>query len=178
MVGLRLGAAPLVVLVAILSVATPASAQTVSEPALKAAFLVNFAKFTQWPQGGLARGAPIVFCASDDAVADALDAVAAVQMIEQRPLVVRRTAPDAAWTDCTVAYVHGLDKRRLRTWLAGLPAGVLTVSDIDDFATQGGIIQLFAVDGRMRFAINVDESDRRGIRLSAKLLQLAHIVRD
>lgn len=155
----------------------PAAAQAVTEPALKAAFLVNFVKFTQWPIEQLPPGAPVVLCVSDAAVAEALGTVAA-QEVDGRRLVVRPIAPDAAWTGCTVAYVHGLDRRRTQAWLAAMPPGVLTVSDLDDFAAHGGIIQLIAVDGRMRFAVNVSEADRRRVRLSAKLLQLARIVRD
>jgi hypothetical protein len=170
--------AGLAVLVCSLTPAIPSAAQTVAEPALKAAFLVNFVRFTQWSTTAIAPGAPVVLCVSDGAVAEALEGIAAEQVVDGRPLVVRRTALDASWTGCALAYVHRLDKRGARHWLTGVPAGVLTVSDADNFATEGGIIQLFAVDGRMRFAINVDEADRRGIRLSAKLLQLARIVRD
>lgn len=168
----------LAALAATLGAARPAVAQSVAEPALKAAFLVNFVRFTQWSAGTIAPGAPVVLCVSDSAVADALEGIAAAQLVDGRPLVVRRTAPEMPWAGCAVAYVHGLDKRRSRRWLAGVPTGILTVSDADDFAIEGGIIQLFAVDGRMRFAVNVDEADRRGIKLSAKLLRLARIVRD
>lgn len=175
---MRCGAGCLAALLTLAALASPAAAQTVAEPALKAAFLVNFVRFTQWSAGALPPGAPVVLCVSDVAVAAELESIATEQVIDGRPLIVRRTPLDAAWSSCAVAYVHGLDRRRSRSWLEGMPAGILTVSDADNFATEGGIIQLFAVDGRMRFAINVEEADRRGIRLSAKLLQLARIVRD
>src|SRR6185437_9701748 len=38
------------------------SAQNASAPALKAAFLVNFAKFAEWPAGTLAPDGAISFC--------------------------------------------------------------------------------------------------------------------
>jgi len=53
----------------------PASAQDVTEAALKAAFIYNFAQFTEWPVDALpaARERPFVLCVvGDDAVGDAL----------------------------------------------------------------------------------------------------------
>ena len=57
---------------------TPArpAAQTAPEPALKAAFLLNFARFTEWPPDALPAGGPIVFCSTDAEVAAALQAAA------------------------------------------------------------------------------------------------------
>ena len=39
-----------------------ASAQSATAPALKAAFLYNFAKFTEWSADALAPGEPLVLC--------------------------------------------------------------------------------------------------------------------
>ena len=50
-----------------------AVAQDVTEPALKAAFIYNFAKFTEWP-GDSAGREPFVICVlGDAAVGDALE---------------------------------------------------------------------------------------------------------
>ena len=50
-----------------------ASAQDVTEPALKAAYIYNFAKFTEWPADVIAPGAPFVFCVVGDvAIGEAL----------------------------------------------------------------------------------------------------------
>jgi len=57
-------------------------------------------------------------------------------------------------------------------------SAVLTVSDAPGFATHGGMVG-FATDGtRVRFEVNRNVAERSGLKLSAKLLSLAHLVPD
>ena len=44
------------------SAVTALTAQNVTEPSLKAAFLYSFAKFAEWPAGLLAADGSLVFC--------------------------------------------------------------------------------------------------------------------
>ena len=51
-----------------------AAAQDVTEPALKAAFIFNFAKFTEWPAEVMTTGEPLVLCVlGDAAIGEALE---------------------------------------------------------------------------------------------------------
>jgi hypothetical protein len=52
---------------------------------------------------------------------------------------------------------------------------VLTVADFEGFLEEGGMIQLFSENNRVRFAINVDAAVRAKLKLSSKLLSLAHV---
>src|SRR5687767_15465231 len=45
----------------------PAAAQDVTEPALKAAFVYSFAKFTEWPADVMPAGEPLLICVLGDA---------------------------------------------------------------------------------------------------------------
>jgi len=56
--------------------------------------------------------------------------------------------------------------------------GVLTISEQPGFAAAGGVIELYAVEGRLRFRINVDAAERAGLTISSRLLKLADIVHD
>lgn len=171
------------VLAALLSVlavaATDAAPQGVSEPALKAAFLLNFAKFTDWPAGARTATAPLVLCSADHEVSPALEQLAAGQVVDQRPLRAAHVSLDGPVRECALLYVGRVDDGTavaLARALGG--AGVLTVGDEQAFAAAGGMIGLFVEDGRMRFAINVNAVERGRMRLSAKLLTLARIVKD
>ena len=44
------------------------------------------------------------------------------------------------------------------------------------FARNGGIIELFTEENRLKFIINVDNARRAGLRISSRLLQLAATV--
>jgi hypothetical protein len=157
-----------------------ASAQTnsASDVEVKAAFIFNFTKFTEWP--ALPSGAAIVVCVTgDDAVAAALVQTVGRQTISGHRVEVRSAQDRARWRDCRALFIADVAARREAGGLGaitGLP--VLTVSDSSGFSQAGGIIELYVEDQRMRFAINVDAAERAGLHLSSRLLQLARIVRD
>ena len=169
--------------VAVVAVVCPAlafaQAPSMSEPAVKAGFLFNFAKFTDWPPDQLPPTAPIALCVVDPAVASALESQAGGKTIGQHPLKVTRVKIDESIKACMILYVGKLDAKKedqLITLLAGTPT--LTVGDAEDFAVRGGMIGLFVDDGRMRFAVNRDAVQRTHLRLSSQLLNYAKLVRN
>ncbi len=150
-----------------------------SESALKAAFLLNFAKFTEWPPTVRGRTSPLVLCSADREVSPLLERTVEGQTIEQHPLSASHVTLDSPLSTCALLYVGKIDRNKvveLAELLDG--AGVLTVGDEQAFAVAGGMIGLFLEDGRMRFAVNRSAAERGGVRLSAKLLTLARIVKD
>lgn len=157
-----------------------ASAQThtASDVEVKAAFIFNFTKFTEWP--ALPSGAAIVVCLTgDDAVAAALVQTVGRQTISGHKVEVRSAQDRARWRDCHVLFIADVAARREAAALGGIAGQpVLTVSDSSGFSRTGGIIEFYVEDQRMRFAINVDAVERAGLHLSSRLLQLARIVRD
>lgn len=154
-------------------------AQSVTEPALKAAFLLNFAKFTEWSEEAHPATAPLVLCSADEAVVSALERTVTGQTIEQHPLSASRVTLDAPPRTCALLHVGKVDRGKAAQLAAALKgAGVLTVGDDQAFATAGGMIGLYVEDGRMRFAINIGATEQGRVKLSAKLLSLARIVKD
>jgi hypothetical protein len=153
-------------------------AQTAAAPALKAAFLYNFAKFTAWPTEVLAAGAPLVVCSTDAAVFDQLARTTAGRSIGAHAIDVRQVSVDAAAIRaCHVAYVSEVDATRAAQLADALKsAPVLTVGDSEEFVRLGGIAGLFVESGQMRFAISVERARRAGLELSSKLLNLARII--
>ncbi len=160
------------------AIAVVSAADATLDVAVKAAFLYNFAKFTEWP--ALPSGAPLVFCAAgDDAIADALVQTVRGQAINGHAIDVRRSPDSASWPACQLLFIGEAETRRPTGRVDGIRMlPVLTVSDGKDFSRMGGIIELYIEDGRMRFAINTDAVTRSGLRLSSRLLGLARVVRD
>ncbi len=170
----------LVTLVAVLVLAnaSQAAAQTAAEPALKAAFLYNFAKFAEWP--ALPSGAPIVVCVvGDDGIAAALGETVRGQNISGHTLAVSLPQDSATWRVCHLLFIADAETRRSAGGLGAIKTlPVLTVSDGKGFSQTAGIIELYVEGDRMRFAINVDAAERSGLRLSSRLLGLAKVVRN
>ncbi len=153
--------------------------QGASAPALRAAFMYNFAKFTEWPANVIPRNQPMVFCVTDDApMAEALEQIVKGRAVGGHALAVRRVALDSGVRACHLLYASGLDAKRANELLGTVEhLPVLTVGDFERFAQMGGVASFFVEDGKMRFAINIDSAQRAGLRVSSKLLMLARIVR-
>ena len=155
------------------------TAQAVTQPALKAAFLFNFAKFVEWPAESSQAG-PLTACVLDDtAVEESLNQLVSGPPASGRPVALLKGARNRSLRLCHVLYVGDSDPARIAATLDELKAApILTVGDGDAFARNGGMIGLFIEDGRMRFAINPDAAQRAGLRLSSRLLSLAKIVKE
>jgi hypothetical protein len=152
---------------------------TTPDVVVKAAYLYNFAKFTDWQS--LDPSAPLVLCVLGDAtIARALSDTVRGQNVGGHPLTVAGLTGNAPVRTCHVLFISRTATRQAAAALDGLKSlPVLTVSDGKDFAQSTGIVELFLDDGgRMRFAINTDAVSRAGLRLSSRLLGLARIVRD
>jgi hypothetical protein len=152
----------------------------VTAPALKAAFLYNFANFAEWPASFLAPGQRLSLCVvGDSAVADALEQAIKGRTVDDHELTVEVVKADGPIRSCHLLYIGGLDKRRAGELLDSLKdTSIFTVSDLDQFAEMGGVAGLILENGRMRFAVNVSAALRAHLKISAKLLSLAQIVKD
>jgi hypothetical protein len=159
------------------SVRAAAGADVASDVAVKAAFLYNFAKFTEWP--ALPAGTSLVLCVlGDDAVGAALTDTIHGQQIDGHGLEVRRLTADASPRACHVLFAARSEVRRASSMLDDMrELPILTVSDGSGFALTSGMIELFVDGGHMRFAVNVDSVQRARLHLSSRLLGLAKIVR-
>jgi hypothetical protein len=168
------------ILAAVLSSWSPAiAAQSVSVPALKAAFLLNFVKFAEWPPDAIPSGRLFTFCvAGDKDVAAALQATISKHP-GPTPVTLMVVAADGALSSCQLLYLGGVELRQSRRAIEALNgAAVFTVSDVEGFAEMGGIAQFRLEKGQMRFVINPSAAQRVHVSLSASLLNLATLVKD
>ena len=149
-------------------------AQDVTEPALKAAFIYNFARFTTWPADAPAGDSFTICVLNDSAVADALRRAVIGKSLAERPISVAVVASTAPKRTCRVLYMAGLPVTQVATVVADLrEAPVLTISSIDGFASAGGMTQFFFEHGQLRFRIHLESAKRAGLQISSRLLIMA-----
>jgi hypothetical protein len=172
------------VLFAIMSCTVPrAQAQTDADRTLehrvKAAFLFRFTDFVTWPEGALARpDAPLVIVVvGRDAVADELRAIVAGRTVESHPIEVRRGSDADSLRGAHMIFFADMDRTRLRELIRNAPRSAVIVTETEGALTQGSIINFVVVDGRVRFEISVEAAEKRSLRLSSRLLAVAHAVR-
>jgi hypothetical protein len=165
-------------ILAVAAVPSVCSAQAVAGSALKAAFTLNFIKFTEWP--GLEPALPIRVCVwKDESVAAAMTLAMSGQTVGGHAIDVIRISPDGAVRGCHLLFITERDPRERRTIIDHASEfAVLTVGDADQSAKHGAIIEFFLEGAHLKFAINIDELARSGLRISSRLMALAKIVRN
>lgn len=141
---------------------------------VEAAYLFNFGKFITWPRRAATSG-PFVICVlGDDAVGPALDKIVVGEHIDSRLVEGKRISRVQEAAGCTILYISITEASRISRILAALnDAPVLTVSDIPDFLTQGGMIQFVLREGRVRFEVNLTPAEHEGLVMSSELLKVA-----
>ena len=137
----------------VLPVAT-AQAQSVSEAAVKAGFVYNFIKFTQWPVQR--EGMPIRLCAVSAQPLDGQLSLLQGRSVGSRVIDVRLATPAADWRQCDVLFLGEEDADRLYLLPSRLgQAPVLTLGDLPGFVDAGGMIGLRVEASRVRFDVNL-----------------------
>ena len=156
-------------------------AQEKQEYDLKAGFLLNFARFVEWPAEAFSSPRdPLAICLyAEDPFGGALNRAVAGKTVGERSVVVRKIAGGAGAGKCHLIFVPASQDRNTRKVSAGAAGQpVLLVGEADGFAERGGSVN-FIVDGeRLRFEINPTAAGGQGLKFSSKLLQLAVIVCD
>jgi len=153
--------------------------QPFDEYEVKAAFLFNFAKFVAWPEGVVpAAPAPIVIgILGEDPFGAMLEDVTSSERVNGREILVRRLGPADDPRSCPILFISESEHRRLPEIFARLKgANVLTVGDVEGFTGAGGVIRLTREDSRVGLEISLAAAERAGLRISSRLLSLAHIV--
>lgn len=170
-----------VLLVAMLVAGSPGLASQSAEAPeyqLKAVFLFNFAQFVDWPRAASPDSVPLVIgILGDDPFGRVLDATVRGEHLGTRPFAVRRFARVEDIGSCDILFISQSEGSRVEAILTGLGnRAILTVSDINGFATRGGMIHFVTDKQRIRLKINVDAARAARLTISSKLLRLAEIV--
>ncbi|HEV3217589.1 MAG TPA: YfiR family protein [Vicinamibacterales bacterium] len=151
------------------------TAQDVTEPALKAAFIYNFAKFTEWPTDAVPAQEPFVLCVlGDNAVGDALVQAVKARVLAGHSMTVSLMTPGTPPRKCQLLYVSGVTSGQAAQLVAGLrDVPVLTISDLEGFIELGGIARFFFEHGQLRFSVSLQSAERVHLHMSSRLLALS-----
>jgi len=152
-----------------------------SENQVKAAFLINFSKYVDWPAEALPEtNSPItISCWGEMTLDDVLPGMLANKVVNGHPLVFKRLSSEGECTNsCQILFISGMNRRRLAEFLTKFRnTSVLTVGDGESFLDDGGIIRLARRDRKIRFEVNVTQASQAGLKISSKLLSVADAVK-
>lgn len=155
------------------------AATALTEYEVKAGFLYHFGWFVEWPATAV-QGRATAFTISvlgAHPFSNLLDDMMRDKLIHERPVVIRYCQRVEEAISSHMLFISASEEPWLAAILAGLSgASVLTVSDMEGFADRGGMIELRLVDQKVRFDINMDATERAGLKLSSRLLRLAKVI--
>ena len=156
-------------------------AEATPEYKIKAVYLFNIVRFVKWPTNAFsAADSPLVICVLGDNPFDTeLQKLMSGRLVGGRTVVVKQEATAADARMCQVVFIPASEHANLRLHLATLRnAPVLTIGEIPEFLGDGGVIEFFVQQNKVRFDINKAQADAEGVQLDSQLLSLAHAVRE
>lgn len=157
-------------LVALLTGAA-AFGQEVPEYRLKAAFLYNFALYTEWPAE---VGNTLQLCvAGPDPFGREIDALQG-KPVGHRSLALSRRGSGEGWVGCQIVFIAAPGSPpAARALEAARSQPLLTVADTPGALRQGVMLNMTLVGGKVGFEANQGATRAARLVLSARLLRLA-----
>ncbi len=166
---------------AVICQGTAARAQTGAtlEYQVKAAYVLNFLSFTQWPARAFSgAGVPLRIClAGGDPFGGTLDSTVKGETISGHPVVVERLAATQPARECHALFVSAGQTAQAGDLLRAVDgAPVLTIGESGSFLRSGGMVNLVIDGGNVRFDVNRQQAEKMGLTFSSRLLRLARSV--
>lgn len=144
--------------------------EVTTESELKAAFLVNFLKYVEWPGN---RTSVNLCLFGRDSLGPYLAAYEGRQ-IGGRELHIRRVSSPEQLSECQELFIPDTEEARIPAVIRWVDKhAILTISDTETFARDGGAIALIRAEGRLQFDVNADALHRAGLRGHPQMLRLA-----
>jgi YfiR/HmsC-like len=153
---------------------------SLSEYQVKALFLLNFAKYVDWPAASLAEtnGPFTIGVFGENKFGDDLQKVVAGKNVGGRGLAVRQIESAGDAGKCSILFISGSEKEHLAEILDRVKdAPVLTVGESEEFFKQGGGIKFTMKEGKVRLEVNLESTRRAHLQISSKLLKVADTVK-
>lgn len=153
-----------------------AASPAATEYEIKAAFLLHFSRFVEWPASAFAaRNAPLFICVlGDDPFGPVLEEIVRNEMVDSHPIAVGRYRLADNVDRCHILFVSRSAEPLQQQILDQVrDKNILTVSDNEEFTRRGGVIGFVTVNGKIRLQVNRSSAERADLRISSRLLRLA-----
>lgn len=142
------------------------------EDKLSAAFIVNFIKYTQWPDLGSDQSLLMVVDESEEFVSYLQSLSDKAEALIEHPIRVL-AASEATQEVLAQVYYHGRQANSTHIPDYYARQAILTISYVQDAADPCSMIMLFARDNKMAFQVNHALATQAHLVISSKLLQLS-----
>ncbi len=135
---------------------------------IKAAFLLNFIKFIQWPSHAFSDTPTslTVNILGKDPFNEALDTIEN-KIVKNKRLVIKRISRIEDIKECQILFVCTPEKEIMSDILAKTKEKpILTVSETNNFFLFLGNVTFIIINSRLRFELNLEADERSGLLIS------------
>jgi hypothetical protein len=151
----------------------PARSLEGTEYQIKAAMMINFIQFVEWPDDPELLVLGII---GADNFGDTLNHIQG-RIVNGKLLTLRRFNSTQDLNQCQVVFVPESESHRIHEILTSLNgAPVLTIGETDNFTQLGGIIGFYIDENHVRFEINKTAAMHSKLKISAKLMEIARVI--
>ncbi len=147
---------------------------------IKAAFILNFVKFMEWPSHVSSDTSSLltVYILGNDPFDEALKTIEN-KIVKEKKIVIKRSSRIEDVKECQILFISTSEKKKISEILTKIKCRpILTVAESKNFCQSGGVVNFIIVKGKVHFEINVDAAERAGLKISSKLLKLAKIIKE
>lgn len=154
----------------------PARADDGKENIVKAAFIFNFIKFVEWPDGkSLSKKSQIDICVIGNSgiiktstfFSKASSSKLAISLVSEQNI-------QNISSHCHILFVSESEDERWSDIFSAIKnQPVLTISDDSGFIERGGMIGFTKDDNKVKIEVNKKAADSAGIKIDSQLLEIA-----
>jgi len=152
--------------------------EALDEYHVKAAFLYHFSNFVDWPASTFkATNGHLRICVlGKDPFGQSLDATLANKSVRDHPFEIRRNPPTTELQHCHLLFLAASVSSQIQAIRHQVAKeNMLTIGETLDFIRQGGMVQVFFDNQKIRYAVNIDIVNQTNLKVSSKLLRSAKI---
>ncbi|MBN2373716.1 YfiR family protein [bacterium] len=158
----------------------PGHAQALFAPEyqVKAAFIYNFAKFVEWPNGTFnSETDPVILCIFPNSPKNDVFLSLTGKTVGGKRMEVKKCENIEYIEGCHILFIDSTDKKIIRECLKRVKDwSVLTVGHSKGFTQEGGIINFFTDEGKIKFEVDLEAAKRCGLKLGSQILMSAEII--
>lgn len=140
-----------------------------------AVYLLHFANFIEWPNAEQSDDTQFNLCFyADKRLSDYISELDG-ESTDSGTINTINTPEIDQISQCKIVFIESTQIDRFAQ-IKTQPSAILFVSDSTGFIEQGGTMEYFIANNKLRFAVNMKAAKEKGLILSSKLLRIAKIV--
>lgn len=153
------------------------SQTVVNEAQLKSAYIISILNYVRWPNKYPSKVRKVCIY-SENPFDNFLENFAKQSISENKyPTVISYPSNISQINECDVIYISRSSENELPDFLkVAKDNSILTISDIDGFCAEGGMIEFVSKKNRIKLHINYHSTKDAELEMSSLLLELAETV--